>query len=413
MKRAQRHVPPARAARRTPRRARGDRDPRARQGARRRPRRGRPRPRERRVRLRCRRTCSRARISTEVSSGIDVQTVLEPLGVVAGITPFNFPVMVPLWMISNAIACGNSFVLKPSEKDPSASLLLAELAHEAGLPRRRAQRRPGRRRSGRTRCSLTPTSSRCRSSGARRSRVTCTRRPRSTASACRRSAARRTTWSCCPTPTSTPPPTPRSRPGYGVGGRALHGDLGRRGGRSDRRRARRRHRRANPSVTVGPGDDPASMMGPLITAEHRDRVRSYVDGAASEGARVVVDGSDAAARRRLLPRLLARRRRQARHAGVRRRDLRPGARASPACRPSTTRSTSSTPTPYGNGVALYTRDGAAARRFQRRCRSAWSASTCRSRCPWRRTRSAAGRRRSSATTRSTAPRACASTRDRR
>src|SRR5580704_386841 len=55
--------------------------------------------------------------STEVSGGVDVHTILEPLGVVAGITPFNFPVMVPLWMLANAIACGNAFVLKPSERD--------------------------------------------------------------------------------------------------------------------------------------------------------------------------------------------------------------------------------------------------------------------------------------------------------
>src|SRR5690349_25119146 len=72
--------------------------------------------------------------SAEVSTGIDVHTVLQPVGVVAGITPFNFPVMVPLWMLSNAIACGNAFVLKPSEKDPSASMLLAELVTEAGFP---------------------------------------------------------------------------------------------------------------------------------------------------------------------------------------------------------------------------------------------------------------------------------------
>ena len=61
-------------------------------------------------------------MSREVSSGVDVHTVLEPLGVVAGITPFNFPVMVPLWMMANALACGNAFILKPSEKDPSPSL---------------------------------------------------------------------------------------------------------------------------------------------------------------------------------------------------------------------------------------------------------------------------------------------------
>jgi malonate-semialdehyde dehydrogenase (acetylating)/methylmalonate-semialdehyde dehydrogenase len=72
--------------------------------------------------------------SDEVSSGVDTSSVRQPLGVVAGITPFNFPAMVPLWMFPLAIACGNAFVLKPSEKDPSASVLLAELLAQAGLP---------------------------------------------------------------------------------------------------------------------------------------------------------------------------------------------------------------------------------------------------------------------------------------
>ncbi|HEX7196410.1 MAG TPA: CoA-acylating methylmalonate-semialdehyde dehydrogenase [Candidatus Limnocylindria bacterium] len=72
--------------------------------------------------------------SEQVSSGIDVYQIRQPLGVVAGITPFNFPAMVPMWMFANAIACGNTFVLKPSEKDPSASVHLAELMKEAGLP---------------------------------------------------------------------------------------------------------------------------------------------------------------------------------------------------------------------------------------------------------------------------------------
>ena len=72
--------------------------------------------------------------SEQASTGVDVYSIRQPLGVVAGITPFNFPVMVPLWMCANAIACGNAFVLKPSEKDPSASLLLAELWKQAGLP---------------------------------------------------------------------------------------------------------------------------------------------------------------------------------------------------------------------------------------------------------------------------------------
>jgi malonate-semialdehyde dehydrogenase (acetylating)/methylmalonate-semialdehyde dehydrogenase len=72
--------------------------------------------------------------SDQVSRGIDVFSFREPLGVVAGITPFNFPVMVPMWMHPVAIACGNSFVLKPSERDPSVSLRVAELWAEAGLP---------------------------------------------------------------------------------------------------------------------------------------------------------------------------------------------------------------------------------------------------------------------------------------
>jgi malonate-semialdehyde dehydrogenase (acetylating)/methylmalonate-semialdehyde dehydrogenase len=72
--------------------------------------------------------------SEQVSTGIDVYQIRQPLGVVAGITPFNFPAMVPMWMFANAIACGNTFILKPSEKDPSASVYLAELLKEAGVP---------------------------------------------------------------------------------------------------------------------------------------------------------------------------------------------------------------------------------------------------------------------------------------
>ena len=70
----------------------------------------------------------------QASTGVDVHSVRQPVGVVAGITPFNFPAMVPMWMFAPAIACGNSFVLKPSEKDPSASLYVAELLQEAGVP---------------------------------------------------------------------------------------------------------------------------------------------------------------------------------------------------------------------------------------------------------------------------------------
>ena len=72
--------------------------------------------------------------SEQASTGIDVYSIRQPLGVVAGITPFNFPAMVPMWMWAPALACGNTFVLKPSEKDPSASLYTAQLLQEAGVP---------------------------------------------------------------------------------------------------------------------------------------------------------------------------------------------------------------------------------------------------------------------------------------
>ncbi|MEM1361835.1 MAG: CoA-acylating methylmalonate-semialdehyde dehydrogenase [Pseudomonadota bacterium] len=76
----------------------------------------------------------KADFTDNVGSGVDSNSVRQPLGVVAGITPFNFPAMVPMWMFPVALACGNTFVLKPSERDPSASLLLAEWLAEAGLP---------------------------------------------------------------------------------------------------------------------------------------------------------------------------------------------------------------------------------------------------------------------------------------
>jgi malonate-semialdehyde dehydrogenase (acetylating)/methylmalonate-semialdehyde dehydrogenase len=79
-------------------------------------------------------TLLKSEYSEQASTGIDVYSIRQPLGVVAGITPFNFPAMVPMWMWAPAIACGNTFVLKPSEKDPSASNWTAELLKEAGLP---------------------------------------------------------------------------------------------------------------------------------------------------------------------------------------------------------------------------------------------------------------------------------------
>ena len=131
--------------------------------------------------------------SEQASTGVDVYQIRQPLGVVAGITPFNFPAMVPMWMFGNALATGNTFILKPSEKDPSASVYLAELLAEAGRPGRRVQRRPRRQGRGRRH----PRAPRHRRGQLRRlarpSPATSTRRAPGTASACRRWVAPRTT----------------------------------------------------------------------------------------------------------------------------------------------------------------------------------------------------------------------------
>jgi malonate-semialdehyde dehydrogenase (acetylating)/methylmalonate-semialdehyde dehydrogenase len=79
-------------------------------------------------------TLTLGEIAENVAGGVDTYYIRQPLGVCAGITPFNFPAMIPLWMFPMAIVCGNTFVLKPSEQDPMTPMLLAELALEAGVP---------------------------------------------------------------------------------------------------------------------------------------------------------------------------------------------------------------------------------------------------------------------------------------
>ena len=150
--------------------------------------------------------------SEGVSTKVDVYSIRQPLGVVGIISPFNFPAMVPMWFFPIAIACGNTVVVKPSEKDPSRRQLRRRAVGRGRSARRRVQRR-ARRQGGRRPAARPP----------RRQEHLVRRldpdrplrlrdRDPGTASGSRRSAARRTTWSSCPTPTSTSPPTPRSTP---------------------------------------------------------------------------------------------------------------------------------------------------------------------------------------------------------
>ena len=149
--------------------------------------------------------------------GIDVYSMRQPLGIGAGITPFNFPAMIPMWMFGMAIACGNAFILKPSERDPSVPVRLAELMKEAGAARRHPQRRPRRQGDGRR----DPRPSGHRGGQLRRlvrhRPVRLLARHRARQARPGRSAAPRTTASSCPTPTSTrssttSPAPPSARP---------------------------------------------------------------------------------------------------------------------------------------------------------------------------------------------------------
>ncbi|MFS2291591.1 MAG: CoA-acylating methylmalonate-semialdehyde dehydrogenase [Actinomadura sp.] len=227
--------------------------------------------------------------SENVSTGVDAYSILQPLGVAAGITPFNFPAMVPMWMFPVAIACGNTFVLKPSEKDPSASVRLAELWAEAGLPDGVFNVVHGDKAA--------------------------------VDGLLRHPDVRAVSFVGS---------TPIARYVYGtaaangkrvqaLGGAKNHmlvlpdadldlaadaavsAGVGSAGERcmaisvvvavdpaGDELTARIRERAAK--VKVGPGDDPESDMGPLVTREHRDRVASYLESGVAQGATLAVDG---------------------------------------------------------------------------------------------------------------------------
>ena len=148
-------------------------------------------------------TLLQGRTLRDVSAGVDQDLYRYPLGVCAGIPPFNFPVMIPLWMFPLAVVAGNTFVLKPSERTPLGGAAPGRALPRSRLSRGRAQRR-ARREGGGRRAARTSRRARdlLRRLRAGRACTSIAPRPR-TASACRRWAARRTTSSSCLTPTST------------------------------------------------------------------------------------------------------------------------------------------------------------------------------------------------------------------
>jgi malonate-semialdehyde dehydrogenase (acetylating) / methylmalonate-semialdehyde dehydrogenase len=229
--------------------------------------------------------------SEQVSGGVDVYQIRQPLGVVAGITPFNFPAMVPMWMFANAIACGNTFILKPSEKDPSASLYLAELLEEAGVPAGVFNVVQGDKVAvdrilehphiaavsfvGSTPIARyiyetgTKHGKRVQAlGGAKNHMVVLPDADIDMAADAAVSAAYGSAGERCMAVATVVAVGSVADPLVEAIGKRL------------------------PKINVGPGSDPSAEMGPLVTGVHRDKVASYLDSAAAQGAEVVADGRD-------------------------------------------------------------------------------------------------------------------------
>ena len=230
--------------------------------------------------------------SEQASTGVDVYSIRQPLGVVAGITPFNFPVMVPLWMCANAIACGNAFILKPSEKDPSAALRLAELWQQAGLPDGVFTVVQGDREAVE---SLLEHPDVAAVSFVGSTPIAKHIYERATAAGKRVQALGGAKNHALVLPDADLDLAADAivSAAYGSAGErcmALSvavavGDVG-----DDLVSALAKRL---PALRIGPGAEPGTDMGPLVTREHRDRVAGYVAEGADAGATVVSDGRTA------------------------------------------------------------------------------------------------------------------------
>jgi malonate-semialdehyde dehydrogenase (acetylating)/methylmalonate-semialdehyde dehydrogenase len=229
--------------------------------------------------------------SEQASTGIDVYSIRQPLGVVAGITPFNFPAMVPMWMWGPAIACGNTFVLKPSEKDPSASNYVAELLQQAGLPDgvfnvvhgdkvavdrllehpdvvavsfvgstpiARSIYETGTKHGKRVQAL----------GGAKNHMVVLPDADVSMAADAAVSAAYGSAGERCMAISVVVAVGEVADPLVGAIKERL------------------------PNITVGDGMEPTSEMGPLVTRAHRDKVASYLESGPAQGAKLVADGRE-------------------------------------------------------------------------------------------------------------------------
>ncbi len=225
----------------------------------------------------------------QASTGVDVYQIRQPLGVVAGITPFNFPAMVPMWMFATAIATGNTFILKPSEKDPSASIFLAELLKEAGVPDGVFNVVHGDKVAvdailahpdiaAVSFVGSTPIAKYIYETGTKAGK-----RVQALGGA-------KNHMIVLPDADLDMAADAAISAGYGSAGERCMaiatvvavGDVGDPLVEAIKARLSK--------VKVGPGSDPEAEMGPLVTKQHRDKVASYLDSSAAQGATVVADG---------------------------------------------------------------------------------------------------------------------------
>src|SRR5437870_4602188 len=231
--------------------------------------------------------------SDNISAGIDVYSIRQPLGVAAGITPFNFPAMVPMWMWAPALACGNTFVLKPSEKDPSASVFTAALLKEAGVPDGVFNVVHGDKVAvdailehpdvaAVSFVGSTPIARYVYETGTRHGK-----RVQALGGAKNHMVVL---------------PDADIEMAADAAVSAAYGSAGERcmaisqvvavGDAADRLVQAVRERL--PKIKVGNGLEPDVEMGPLVTREHRDKVAAYIEGAREQGADVVADGRETA-----------------------------------------------------------------------------------------------------------------------
>jgi len=229
-------------------------------------------------------------MTENVGSRIDSFALRQPLGVVAGITPFNFPAMVPMWMFPVALACGNCFILKPSERDPSASLLLAQWLKEAGLPDGVFNVVQGDKEAvdallndpdiqAVSFVGSTPIARYIYETAAR------------TGKRCQALGGAKNHMIVMPDADLDQAVDALMGAAYGSAGeRCMAISVAVPVGEATANALMAKLEPKVRALRVGPGTDPEAEMGPLVTKQHLDKVRGYIDAGVAEGARLVVDG---------------------------------------------------------------------------------------------------------------------------